>query len=1269
MLTQSPYCLCPICAGVEDDRPVVSYDIKDRVLKLERMEAPNRTLDIDGAAGELLRNGARWNLTQFSFGFTNSRNDLADYQNSDPEIPGYSSFSLAQRAAARLAVTFWDDVIGADFIESTNPATALIRFSNTTTGPGQAWAYFPSNSGKGGDVWINPSQPSNLQLGFGQYGLTTLVHELGHSLGLAHPGDYDASRGPATYNTSATYVEDSRQYTVMSYFGANNTGADHIGGDGVERYPSNPLLHDIAAVQRLYGQETTTRTGNTIYGFGSNAGAVYDFAQNPFPVIAIWDAGGTDWIDFRDFRDGTVLDLNDGTFSNTAQMSRNVAIARGALIENGAGGAGNDRITGNELDNVLVGRGGNDTIDGGAGNDTAVFTGARSRYVVETTTLASGVIQATVRDTTGADGTDTLFNVEQLRFSDVTVPVTGGGGGGRTISVADASIAEGNSGTREMVFRVALSSASPTQVRVNYATADGTAVAGQDYTATSGTLIFAPGQRERTVSVVVRGDTAVEANETLRLQLSAPVGATIGQGVATGTIQNDDEAAADDWPNTVVGAPWMAVGTSRRGTIEVQGDRDVFAVWLVNGRDYVFNVYGQSTAIVGGSLPDPYLRLLNATGTEILADDDSGQGYDPQLRITNFAGPSGRYHLSVGAFADRGTGTYQLLSGESRTPTITVAPSVRVVEGAGSVTLTLRLDAVPAEPVVIDYVTRNGTAVAGSDYQSRTGSLTISPGQNQITLTVGIVNNTINETAENFFVDFTARSGGRFAANATTQRVTVTIDDDDRATVDVGDTPSTAGRLLTTGTIGTIGTVGDRDWFILDAQARAVYEINLTGAPSGNGSLTDPLLRIYDAQGRQVAFDDDSGEGLESFLLWQAPTTGRYFLSAEAFGSATGSYRLDLRRIPRAENFDAANVANQAPNIALNGGFVANEDVGSIGDPLDFYAFVPRSSGVMTAALHSLTADADIYLYQQVGSNLVQMGRSIRPDIEVDQIAVSVQAGTRYVLEVRPFAPQTDYALSVALTPAGRSAVLSDFSYTAPGTAPVTVMALNRAMTLTGGPSNDLLMGGKFADILRGGNGNDVLIGGGGNDTVEGGIGNDWLQGGLGGDRLDGGPGTDTATYIGADEGVRADLRGIVGGGEAEGDTFVSVENLFGSNFADTLAGDANNNVLWGGFGNDWLYGYGGNDTLEGGPGDDVLLGGPGRDRYRFTPGSGQDRVVGFEDGQDLLDYTAHPGVRSLANVTITAVTGGVRVAAGADSVLLLGVNRAQITAADFDFV
>ena len=159
----------------------------------------------------------------------------------------------------------------------------------------------------------------------------------------------------------------------------------------------------------------------------------------------------------------------------------------------------------------------------------------------------------------------------------------------------------------------------------------------------------------------------------------------------------------------------------------------------------------------------------------------------------------------------------------------------------------------------------------------------------------------------------------------------------------------------------------------------------------------------------------------------------------------------------------------------------------------------------------------------------------------------------------------------------------------------------------TGTDLADILNGTSHADTLDGlgGNdtlfglaGNDTLIGGAGDDKLYGGVGNDFLFGSSGADRLDGGDGNDWALYgtIGGATGVTVSLLKHKGFGDAAGDTLFNIENVQGTNAADTLIGDVGNNVLDGGKGNDRLYGGLGNDVLAGGAGADRLYGGGGLD-------------------------------------------------------------------------
>jgi Ca2+-binding RTX toxin-like protein len=156
---------------------------------------------------------------------------------------------------------------------------------------------------------------------------------------------------------------------------------------------------------------------------------------------------------------------------------------------------------------------------------------------------------------------------------------------------------------------------------------------------------------------------------------------------------------------------------------------------------------------------------------------------------------------------------------------------------------------------------------------------------------------------------------------------------------------------------------------------------------------------------------------------------------------------------------------------------------------------------------------------------------------------------------------------------------------------------------------------------LVGTSGADTLVGGVGDDHLEGLGGDDILRGGAGADLLDGGDGSDTADYAGLSA-VTVDLStGTGSGGYAEGDTLVSIEHVSGTDFADTLTGDANDNVL---------RGRGGDDTLSGGTGTDILDGGAGDDIYRYNQGDGYDVIDNGGAGYDQLFFGAGLGVSSL---------------------------------------
>ena len=178
-----------------------------------------------------------------------------------------------------------------------------------------------------------------------------------------------------------------------------------------------------------------------------------------------------------------------------------------------------DKLIGKAGSDKLYGLGGNDTLAGGPGNDTLVGgSGADKLQCGPGRDIATG----DVKDKISTD-------CETVRGA--MLP---------SISIADASVAEGDSGTTPLVFQLTLSRAVTWSVTVTYSTTDGTAKAGSDYAAAGGTVTFPPGKTTARIEVQVNGDTVAEPDETLTISLSRAVNATIAESSATGTITNDD---------------------------------------------------------------------------------------------------------------------------------------------------------------------------------------------------------------------------------------------------------------------------------------------------------------------------------------------------------------------------------------------------------------------------------------------------------------------------------------------------------------------------------------------------------------------------------------------------------------------------------------------------------------------------------------------------------------------------------------------------------
>ena len=281
-----------------------------------------------------------------TWGFYDLRTKLGP--NSNGEQKGYFPFTDAQKLAAMQSIQNWDDLISTDFqlidldehdaSQWAHGDAPDILMANTLSGPAQAWAYLPGGKGawarQAGDVWIGAANDNRTDLFDGGYGYTTQIHELGHSLGLTHPGDYDFGDDndgdgipdPITYVGDAFYFQDNRQYTIMSYFDSYDVGSNNIDWNLMRfMYASTPMVHDIWVIQQKYGVETTTRTGDTTYGFNStgdvtNTAMKFTDTIERMAIFSIWDADGNDTLDLSGYYTPSIIDLREGAYSSAGGL-------------------------------------------------------------------------------------------------------------------------------------------------------------------------------------------------------------------------------------------------------------------------------------------------------------------------------------------------------------------------------------------------------------------------------------------------------------------------------------------------------------------------------------------------------------------------------------------------------------------------------------------------------------------------------------------------------------------------------------------------------------------------------------------------------------------------------------------------------------------------------------------------------------------------------------------------------------------------------------
>lgn len=735
------------------------------------------------------------------------------------------------------------------------------------------------------------------------------------SVGSVAVGDFNADGKPDLAVTTSEYVDDGWDYVFYHHYEFRA----HVllgNGDGSFGPPSTTWLNggyqtsatvadfngdgqqDLATVSYEYGETDFPRTSwswttvNVLRGNGDGtlrAPADFEvgaYPNGPYPNSMV--AGDVDG-------DGD-LDLVTANADSVSVLLGDGLGAFGASQEYGAGGSYYSAVLRDfngdgKLDIAAANSGSYPAYAGSLsvflGRGDGAFTpGIDSAAVSDTYSVAAGDFNGDgwPDAATANNGSNVSVLINDHSWPPADLPL---------ITVNDVTVSEGNTNTVYAVFTVSLSAAGTEPVTVQYATADGRATAGSDYTAASGTLTLAPGETTQTITVAVSGDRSPEANETFVVNLSAATQAFIGDRQGVGTV-------LDDEPTISIDSVWVTEGDT--GTVNAVFTASLSAPYdemvtvsyvtygagAVAGRDFTATsgtltfIPGQTSetmtvAVVGDLIYEHdesfYLHLgsasanaaiANAYGYGLILDDDP----PPSVSISNASVVEGNagtrlllFTVTLSAAAERalffsyatadGTATAAdhdyatvtdgsvafydgatngtikiVIYGDNRPEPdetffvnvwnsyVTVAPSqgqgsilnddsspsisisdVALTEGntgAANATFIVSLSAAYGQAVTVNYSTANGTATAGGDYVGTSGTLVFAPGETSKIIVVAVLGDRSPEANETFVVNLSSPANGSVADG---QGVGTILDDEPR--ISISDVARLEGNLGT----------------------------------------------------------------------------------------------------------------------------------------------------------------------------------------------------------------------------------------------------------------------------------------------------------------------------------------------------------------------------------------------------------------------------------------------------------------------------------------
>lgn len=289
-----------------------------------------------------------------------------------------SNWTDAEKTTFKTAFDLWSNIANIEFAEASSPEGIKLKRGTDR----KAFTSHASPEATVGETRINAATSALISIdtntesfrdfSISGYGFELIIHEIGHALGFEHSGNYN---GSVNVTTEQNGPYDTRQWTVMSYIGANDKKAEYYGTTGLTvnwPFGQTPMMLDVVAAQRLYGKPVSgALQGGQTFGFNSNisglAKGFFDFGTNASPRVTIYDAGINNTLDLSGWSKGAAISLIPGTFTSASadgKMTNNIGIALGTSIETVIGTKGDDTIITNpDLHSIISGGGGNDIFE------------------------------------------------------------------------------------------------------------------------------------------------------------------------------------------------------------------------------------------------------------------------------------------------------------------------------------------------------------------------------------------------------------------------------------------------------------------------------------------------------------------------------------------------------------------------------------------------------------------------------------------------------------------------------------------------------------------------------------------------------------------------------------------------------------------------------------------------------------------------------------------------------------------------------------------